>query len=53
MDQVWDWTRQGRRVFCVIPTEKCDEFLKAAPVPFAELVRTRSYTLWLTPLAAK
>ena len=53
VEQIWDWARQGRRVFCVIPTEKRDEFLKTAPVPFAELVRTRSYTLWLTPPPAK
>jgi len=53
VDQIWEWARQGRRVFCVIPTERRDEFLKAAPVSFTELLRTRSYTLWLTPLPAK
>ncbi|MBI5818412.1 MAG: glycosyltransferase family 39 protein [Verrucomicrobia bacterium] len=53
VDQIWDWVRQGRRVFCVIPTERRDQFLKAAPVPFTELLRTRSYTLWLTPPASK
>ncbi len=57
VEQIWDWTRQGRRVFCVIPTEKRGEFLKAAgaaSVPFGEPLRTtRSYTLWLTPPAAK
>jgi 4-amino-4-deoxy-L-arabinose transferase-like glycosyltransferase len=53
VDQIWEWARQGRRVFCVIPTERRDLFLKATPVPFAELLRTRSYTLWLTPVPAK
>ncbi|MCX6908576.1 MAG: glycosyltransferase family 39 protein [Verrucomicrobia bacterium] len=53
VDQIWEWVRQGRRVFCVIPTDRRDLFLKAAPVPFAELIRTRSYTLWLTPPAAR
>lgn len=53
VDQIWEWARQGRRVFCVIPTERRDLFLKAAPVPFAELLRTRSYTLWLTPPPAR
>ncbi|MFA6560389.1 MAG: glycosyltransferase family 39 protein [Verrucomicrobiia bacterium] len=53
VDQIWEWARQGRRVFCVIPTERRDLFLKAAPVPFAELLHTRSYTLWLAPPPAR
>jgi 4-amino-4-deoxy-L-arabinose transferase-like glycosyltransferase len=51
VDQIWEWARHGRRVFCVIPTERRKEFQQAAPVPFAELAQTRSYTLWLTPPA--
>ena len=56
VDPIWDWARQGRRVFCIIPADKNDEFVnaaKAASVPFGELLHTRSYTLWLTPPPAK